>query len=206
MSENNCKKNKHQHHEDQCHHKHECKKPKPICCVGPIGPLGPYGPSGVSGPSGPSGGPPGPLGPSGESGPSGPLGLTGPSGPIGLTGPIGPSGGPTGPSGPQGNNNITLPPVVGCLGLNFGEILLTRVAATLVQGSGYTVTFDAAGQFTINFITPLLLNPIVTANSSVGYVNVIAQGPASVTLQVTPVPVNSATIYFSAFGAIECPV
>ena len=70
--------------------RHDSKKCKPTCCVGPTGPTGPTGPSG------------GPTGPTGSTGPTGATGSTGPTGTTGATGSTGPTGA-TGATGPTGN-------------------------------------------------------------------------------------------------------
>ncbi len=110
-----------------------------VLSVDAAGPVGPAGPQGQQGPQGPQG-LQGPKGDPGNSGAAGPQGDPGPQGPQGPQGAIGPAG----PAGPAGT-------VAGVAFLRHGcfkvtdPLSNTLAPATLVSGSGYTVTSAYGG-------------------------------------------------------------
>ncbi len=113
--------------------------------TGPTGSAGPAGATGPAGAPGPTGatGPAGAAGVAGATGPAGPAGATGPAGPAGPIGPTGPTGA-TGPAGPQGAVAGVSVMRHGCFSV--ADPLSNVVApATLISGSGYTVTSAYGG-------------------------------------------------------------
>jgi hypothetical protein len=130
---------------------------------GTNGSNGATGAAGATGATGPSGGPAGPTGATGNIGPTGSIGntgLTGATGATGLAGPTGATG--TGTTYTAGNGiNIDGSNVISTTDRTIKGIVDGNGA--IVVGSGFTVTYNTSGVYTINFTTPFTGIPVATA-------------------------------------------